>query len=51
MEVKYVFVYEWLIFKVIGGLELVVKEIFKYINVDVYVLIDFELRNLESYFY
>ena len=51
MEVKYALVHEWLTPKATGGSELVVKEILKHINADVYALIDFESRNPESYFY
>ena len=51
MEVKYALVHEWLTPKATGGSELVVKEILKHINADLYALIDFESRNPESYFY
>ena len=51
MEVKYALVHEWLTPKATGGSELVVQEILKHINADLYALIDFESRNPESYFY
>lgn len=51
MEVKYALVHEWLTPKATGGSELVVKEILKHINADLYALIDFESRNPESSFY
>ncbi|MDE5111364.1 MAG: glycosyltransferase [Trichodesmium sp. St7_bin2_1] len=51
MEVKYALVHEWLTPKATGGSELVVKEILKHINADLYALIDFESKNPESYFY
>ena len=51
MEVKYALVHEWLTPKATGGSELVVKEILKHINADLYALIDFESGNPESYFY
>ena len=41
MEVKYALVHEWLTPKATGGSELVVKEILKHINADLYALIDF----------
>ena len=44
MEVKYALVHEWLTPKATGGSELVVKEILKHINADLYALIDFESR-------
>ena len=51
MEVKYALVHEWLTPKATGGSELVVQEILKHINADLYALIDFESKNPESYFY
>jgi glycosyltransferase involved in cell wall biosynthesis len=44
-------VHEWLTPKATGGSELVVKEILKSIEADVYALIDFESVNRESYLY
>ena len=51
MEFKYALVHEWLTPKATGGSELVVKEILKHINGDLYALIDFESVNPESYLY
>ena len=51
MEFKYALVHEWLTPKATGGSELVVKEILKNINGDLYALIDFESVNPESYLY
>ena len=51
MEFKYALVHEWLTPKATGGSELVVKEILKYIDSDLYALIDFESINPESYLY
>ncbi|MDJ0635848.1 MAG: glycosyltransferase [Xenococcaceae cyanobacterium MO_188.B29] len=51
MEFKYALVHEWLTPKATGGSELVVKEILKYIDGDLYSLIDFESINPESYLY
>ena len=51
MELKYALVHEWLTPKATGGSELVVREILKYIDADLYALIDFESTNPESYLY
>lgn len=51
MELKYAFVHEWLTPKATGGSELVVQEILKYIDADLYALIDFESVNPDSYLY
>ena len=51
MELKYALVHEWLTPKATGGSELVVKEILKHIDADLYALIDFESVNPESYLY
>lgn len=51
MELTYALVHEWLTPKATGGSELVVKEILKYIDADVYALIDFESTNPESYLF
>lgn len=51
MPLKYALVHEWLTPKATGGSELVVKEILKHINADLYALIDFESSNPESYLY
>ncbi|MDJ0510707.1 MAG: glycosyltransferase [Crocosphaera sp.] len=48
---KYALVHEWLTPKATGGSELVVREILKHIEADVYALIDFESSNPESYLY
>jgi len=48
---RYALVHEWLTPKATGGSELVVKEILKHIDADVYALIDFESTNPESYLY
>ena len=44
-------VHEWLTPKATGGSELVVKEILKSIDADLYALIDFESVNPDSYLY
>ena len=51
MDLKYAFVHEWLTPKATGGSELVVQEILKYIDADLYALIDFESVNPDSYLY
>lgn len=51
MNLKYALVHEWLTPKATGGSELVVQEILKFINADLYALIDFESRNPKSYLY
>lgn len=51
MEFKYALVHEWLTPKATGGSELVVKEILKHIDGDIYSLIDFESINPKSYLY
>lgn len=43
--------HEWLTPKATGGSELVVQEILKHIDADLYALIDFESTNPESYLY
>ncbi|WP_243397335.1 glycosyltransferase [Crocosphaera subtropica] len=48
---KYALVHEWLTPKATGGSELVVQEILKHIEADVYALIDFESSNPNSYLY
>jgi glycosyltransferase involved in cell wall biosynthesis len=48
---KYALVHEWLTPKATGGSELVVQEILKHIDADLYALIDFESTNPESYLY
>ncbi|MGK7944670.1 MAG: glycosyltransferase [Microcystaceae cyanobacterium] len=48
---KYALVHEWLTPKATGGSELVVQEILKHIEADLYALIDFESDNPHSYLY
>ena len=43
-------VHEWLTPKATGGSELVVQEILRFLNADVYALIDFESSQPDSYF-
>lgn len=50
-SLKYALVHEWLTPKATGGSELVVKEILKCIDAEIYSLIDFESTNPESYLY
>lgn len=50
-NLTYALVHEWLTPKATGGSELVVKEILKYIDADLYALIDFESTNPESYLF
>ncbi|MFB2835740.1 glycosyltransferase [Floridanema evergladense] len=50
-NLTYAIVHEWLTPKATGGSELVVKEILKYIDADLYALIDFESTNPESYLF
>ncbi|MFB8790263.1 MAG: glycosyltransferase [Potamolinea sp.] len=51
MSVKYALVHEWLTPKATGGSELVVQEILKHIDADLYALIDFESTNPDSYLF
>ena len=51
MALKYALVHEWLTPQATGGSELVVQEILKHIDADVYALIDFESTNPESYLF
>ena len=48
---KYALVHEWLTPKATGGSELVVREILRHIDADLYALIDFESVNPQSYLY
>jgi len=50
-KLKYALVHEWLTPLATGGSELVVQEILKYIDADIYALIDFESVNPESYLF
>ena len=50
-KLKYALVHEWLTPLATGGSELVVQEILKYVDADVYALIDFESANPESYLF
>ncbi|MGE5656816.1 MAG: glycosyltransferase [Actinomycetota bacterium] len=51
MPLKYALVHEWLTPLATGGSELVVREILKHIDADVYALIDFESSNPQSYLF
>ena len=51
MKLKYALVHEWLTPQATGGSELVVREILKHIDAELYALIDFESVNPESYLY
>ena len=51
MPLKYAVVHEWLTPLATGGSELVVREVLKHIDADLYALIDFESTNPESYLY
>ena len=51
MTLKYALVHEWLTPKATGGSELVVQEILKHIDADLYALIDFESTNPQSYLF
>ncbi len=51
MSLKYALVHEWLTPKATGGSELVVQEILKHIDAELYALIDFESTNQESYLF
>lgn len=51
MSLKYALVHEWLTPKATGGSELVVAEILKHIDADLYALIDFESTNPQSYLF
>lgn len=51
MSFKYALVHEWLTPKATGGSELVVRDILKHIDADLYALIDFESTNPQSYLF
>ena len=51
MELKYALVHEWLTPFAKGGSELVVEEILKHVDADLYAAIDFESVNQNSYLY
>lgn len=51
MSLKYALVHEWLTPLATGGSELVVQEILKSIDADIYALIDFESTNPGSYLF
>lgn len=51
MQLKYALVHEWLTPEATGGSELVVQEILRHIDADLYALIDFESTNPESYLF
>jgi len=48
---RYALVHEWLTPKATGGSELVVQEILRHIDADLFALIDFESCNPKSYLY
>ena len=50
-DLNYALVHEWLTPSATGGSELVVKEILKFIDADLYALIDFESIEPDSYLY
>lgn len=50
-HLKYALVHEWLTPKATGGSELVVQDILKIVDADLYALIDFESCNPKSYLY
>jgi glycosyltransferase involved in cell wall biosynthesis len=50
-SLKYALVHEWLTPKATGGSELVVQDILKVVDADLYALIDFESCNPKSYLY
>ncbi|WP_341733617.1 glycosyltransferase [Microcoleus sp. EPA2] len=50
-KLKYALVHEWLTPLATGGSELVVEEILKHVEADVYALIDFESANPQSYLF
>jgi len=50
-DLKIALVHEWLTPKATGGSELVVQEILRSIDADLYALIDFESTNPDSYLY
>ncbi len=47
----YAIIHEWLTPEATGGSELVVQEFLKFIDADLYALIDFESKNPKSYLY
>jgi glycosyltransferase involved in cell wall biosynthesis len=50
-DLSYALVHEWLTPRATGGSELVVREILKCVDADVYALVDFESTNPDSYLY
>lgn len=50
-SLSYALVHEWLTPLATGGSELVVQEILKHVDADLYALIDFESSNPDSYLY
>jgi len=50
-DLKIALVHEWLTPKATGGSELVVQEILRWIDAELYALIDFESTNSDSYLY
>lgn len=50
-KLKFALIHEWLTPKATGGSELVVQEILRWIDADLYALIDFESTNPQSYLF
>lgn len=50
-DLSYALVHEWLTPRATGGSELVVREILKCVDADIYALVDFESINPDSYLY
>jgi glycosyltransferase involved in cell wall biosynthesis len=50
-ELKFALVHEWLTPKATGGSELVVEEILRWVEADLFALIDFESTNPDSYLF
>lgn len=50
-NLRFALVHEWLTPKATGGSELVVQEILRWIDADLFALIDFESRNPKSYLF
>ncbi len=50
-DLSYALVHEWLTPRATGGSELVVREILKCVDANVYALVDFESTNPDSYLY
>ncbi len=48
---SYALIHEWLTPKATGGSELVVEQVLRFLDADLYALIDFESTNVDSYLY